>query len=107
MFLREIDWFMVTPSFLGATVQEADDYPMAHHRPVTLVIPSLGNIAWGNRIMAPKEIDLESEPQEAQVWDDYYVKNTTWQKWLKHARKISGNGHSAKRETDPNRSTPG
>ena len=31
--------------------------------------------------MAPKEIDLENEPQAAQVWDDSYVKNTTWQEW--------------------------
>ena len=72
---------MVTQSFLGAIVQEVDDYPMAHHRPVTLVIPSLGNIAWGNRIMPAKVIDLEKEPQEAQVWDEYHVKQTTWKEW--------------------------
>ena len=47
-FGREIDWFMVTPSFLGATAHSPDEYPVKDHRPIIITVPGLGDIEWGN-----------------------------------------------------------
>ena len=56
---------MVTPSFLGAQASSPGEYPTKDHRPIILTVPGLGEIELGNRVVGPKELDLQAKAQEA------------------------------------------